>query len=173
MTTEMQMMPFMNWMAKSCAVKGIKLLLPFFWTLYCKSKLAVFPCHHYVHTAFQVIYWWQSPEKTGRLRWRHGCNGAFFSGSRLSMLAPGGAEVAAQEWDALVVVVVVVGAEEAIGPLAAADPGEDKFSLLPWSNLFQFFCKTQISFLFPDTALLFALSTDSLWRTCLRESAGR
>lgn len=37
------------------------------------------------------------------------------------MLAPDGAEVAAQEWDALVVVVV-----EAIGPLAAVDPGDDK-----------------------------------------------
>lgn len=36
------------------------------------------------------------------------------------MLAPDGAEVAAQEWDVLVVVVV-----EAIGPLAAVDPGED------------------------------------------------
>lgn len=50
------------------------------------------------------------------------------------MLAPGGAEVAAQEWDALVVVVV-----EAIGPLAAVDPGEDTFSLLQYSNLFSFF----------------------------------
>lgn len=85
------------------------------------SKLAVFICHHHAHTAFQVIYWWQSPETTGRLRWHHGCNGAFFSGSLLSMLAPDGAEVAAQEWDALVVVVV-----EAIGPLAAVDPGEDR-----------------------------------------------
>lgn len=97
----------------------------------CKSKLAVFTCHHHVHRAFQVIYWWQSPEKTGRLHWRNGCNGDFFSGSRLSMLAPDGAEVAAQEWGALVVVVVVV---EAIGPLAAVDPGEDMFSLLLWFN---------------------------------------
>lgn len=39
------------------------------------------------------------------------------------MLAPDGAEVAAQEWDVLVVVVV-----EAIGPLAAVDPGDDEFS---------------------------------------------
>lgn len=60
------------------------------------------------------------------------------------MLAPDGAEVAAQEWDALVVVVV-----EAIGPLAAVDPGKDEFSLLLWPNLFQFFfSKTQISFCF-------------------------
>lgn len=36
------------------------------------------------------------------------------------MLAPEGAEVAAQEWDVLVVVVV-----EAIGPLAAVDQGEE------------------------------------------------
>lgn len=41
----------------------------------------------------------------------------------MSMLAPDGAEVAAQEWDVLVVVVV-----EAIGPLAAVDPGDDRFS---------------------------------------------
>lgn len=51
------------------------------------------------------------------------------------MLAPEGAEVAAQEWDVLVVVVVVV---EAIGPLAAVDQGDDGFSvivvvLLAWS----------------------------------------
>lgn len=32
MTTEMQMMLFMSWMAKSCAVKGMKLLFTFFWT---------------------------------------------------------------------------------------------------------------------------------------------
>lgn len=91
------------------------------------------------------------------------------------MLAPDGAEVAAQEWDALVVEVVVV-VVEAIGPLAAVDPGEDKFCFFccrgPTCFSF-FFCKTQISLLFPDTAPLFALSTDSLWRTFLRESAGR
>lgn len=39
------------------------------------------------------------------------------------MLAPDGAGVAAQEWGVLVVVVV-----EAIGPLAAVDPGDDGFS---------------------------------------------
>lgn len=41
------------------------------------------------------------------------------------MLAPEGAEVAAQEWDVLVVVVV-----EAIGPLAAVDQGDDGFSVI-------------------------------------------
>lgn len=38
------------------------------------------------------------------------------------MLAPDGAEVVALEWAVLVVVVV-----EAIGPPAAADPGDDMF----------------------------------------------
>lgn len=42
------------------------------------------------------------------------------------MLAPEGAEVAAQEWDVLVVVVV----EEAIGLLAAVDQGDDGFSVI-------------------------------------------
>lgn len=42
------------------------------------------------------------------------------------MLAPEGAEVAAQEWDVLVVVVVV----EAIGLLAAVDQGDDGFSVI-------------------------------------------
>lgn len=43
----------------------------------------------------------------------------------MSMLAPEGAGVAAQEWDVLVVVVV-----EAIGPLAAVDQGDDRFSVI-------------------------------------------
>lgn len=82
------------------------------------------------------------------------------------MLAPDGAEVAAQEWDALVVVVV-----EAIGPLVAVDPGDDKFSFCCGQtclSLFKIIC-----FLFSDMAPLFALSTDSLWRTFPLESAGR
>lgn len=41
------------------------------------------------------------------------------------MRAPDGAEVVAQEWGVLVVVVV-----EAIGPLAAVDPGDEGFSAM-------------------------------------------
>lgn len=86
------------------------------------------------------------------------------------MLAPEGAEVAAQEWDVLV---VVVG--EAIGLLAAVDRGDDGFSVivvvpLAWSE-----DNKKIAFFFPvpGMALLFALSTGSLWRTFLQGSAGR
>lgn len=59
MTTEMQMMLFMSWMAKSCAVKGMKLLFAFFWIYFelltpkDLCKLAAFACH--VKAEFQVF----------------------------------------------------------------------------------------------------------------------
>lgn len=104
-------------------MKGEKHLLSLFETLYfelptvdgCKRKRAVFTRHCHVRAVSQV----------SKRRLCFPVNPDVFwlrSGSQLSMLAPDGAEVAAQEWDVLVVVGV-----GAIGPLAAVDPGDGRF----------------------------------------------
>lgn len=75
------------------------------------------------------------------------------------MLAPDGAEVAAQEWDVLVVVVVV-----AIGPLAAVDQGNGGFFVIvviPWPGCYKKKIYIYV-FAFLGMGLLFALSIGSL-----------